>query len=87
MQELVFQFKVGLHENGEWTWSKRLGETVFQSSSKSFESLHACLADARHNGYSGQLLDRGESSRMTVNAESLAVDSGTQGGACRTIEA
>jgi len=83
MQDLIFQFKVGLQESSEWTWSKRLGETVVQRSSESFESLHACLADARRNGYSGQLLDTGENAgTTTVNTESLSVDPGAQRTAC-----
>ena len=57
MRYLIFQFKIGVEQGGEWTWSKRLDETVLQQSSESFECLGLCLEDARHNGYSGQLLD------------------------------
>jgi hypothetical protein len=72
MPDLIFQFKVGLHESGEWTWSKRLGETVLHSSSESFDSLNACLSDARHNGYSGELLDAAERLEVAIiNTESL----------------
>lgn len=60
MPDLIFQFKLGMEQGGEWTWTKCLGETVLQKSSGSFERLGMCLDDARHNGYSGELLDEAE---------------------------
>ncbi len=71
MEYLVFEFKVALDES-LWTWTKRLGDVVVQSSSGSFDCLACCLADAQHHGYCGGTVEHAETCRLLSSGSPAA---------------